>query len=97
MVETLLNLRPSREYSRIHFIPDMFPGDVTGTQIFNPKEGSFSVRPGPVFANIVLAGRDIPVPLYQAVLLIPCRKSRSLWGLNPCCRAFSGARNAKPH
>ena len=43
------------DFSRIQFTPDMLPGDVTGTQIFNPKEGTFSIRKGPVFANLVLA------------------------------------------
>jgi len=42
-------------FSRIQFTPDMLPADVTGTQIFNPKEGTYSVKQGPVFANLVLA------------------------------------------
>lgn len=42
-------------FSRIQFTPDMLPADITGTQIFNPKEGSYSIRKGPVFANLVLA------------------------------------------
>ena len=42
-------------FSRIQFTPDMLPGDVTGTQIFNPREGTYSVRKGPVFGNLVLA------------------------------------------
>ncbi|HEY4239372.1 MAG TPA: AAA family ATPase [Kofleriaceae bacterium] len=42
-------------FSRIQFTPDMLPGDVVGTQIFNPREGSYAVRKGPVFANLVLA------------------------------------------
>ena len=33
----------------------MLPGDVTGTQIFNPKEGSYSVKKGPIFGNLILA------------------------------------------
>ena len=42
-------------FSRIQFTPDMLPGDVIGTQIFNPKDASFSVRKGPVFGNLILA------------------------------------------
>lgn len=42
-------------FQRIQFTPDLLPADVTGTLIFNPKEGTFSVRKGPVFANLVLA------------------------------------------
>ncbi len=45
----------SGSFQRIQFTPDLLPADVTGTLIFNPKEGSFSVRKGPVFANLVLA------------------------------------------
>jgi len=42
-------------FSRIQFTPDMLPGDVVGTQIFNPREGSYTVRKGPVFGNLILA------------------------------------------
>ncbi|MCZ6745891.1 MAG: AAA family ATPase, partial [Acidobacteria bacterium] len=42
-------------FQRIQFTPDLLPADLIGTLIFNPKEGSFSPRKGPVFANIVLA------------------------------------------
>ncbi len=45
----------SGTFQRIQFTPDLLPADVTGTLIFNPKEGSFSVRKGPVFANLILA------------------------------------------
>ena len=45
----------SCSFQRIQFTPDLLPADVTGTLIFNPKEGTFSVRKGPVFANLVLA------------------------------------------
>jgi MoxR-like ATPase len=43
------------KFSRIQFTPDMLPGDVTGTQIFNPKEGTYTIKRGPVFGNLVLA------------------------------------------
>ncbi|MBQ1927329.1 MAG: MoxR family ATPase [Proteobacteria bacterium] len=42
-------------FSRIQFTPDMLPVDVIGTEIFNPKDASFSVKKGPVFGNLVLA------------------------------------------
>ncbi len=42
-------------FSRIQFTPDMLPADVTGTQIYNPQSGEFTTRPGPVFANLLLA------------------------------------------
>lgn len=42
-------------FQRIQFTPDLLPADITGTLIFNPKEGTFTPRQGPVFANLVLA------------------------------------------
>ena len=42
-------------FSRIQFTPDMLPGDVVGTQIYNPREGSYTVKKGPVFGNFILA------------------------------------------
>ncbi len=42
-------------FQRIQFTPDLIPADITGTQIFNPKDGTFSARKGPVFANLILA------------------------------------------
>ncbi len=41
-------------FSRIQFTPDLMPGDVIGTSVFNPKEGSFYFKQGPIFSNIVL-------------------------------------------
>ena len=43
------------EFERIQFTPDLLPSDVVGTMVFQPKEGSFRVHKGPVFANLVLA------------------------------------------
>ena len=43
------------EFRRIQFTPDLLPADVVGTQIYNPRSGDFSVKRGPVFANVVLA------------------------------------------
>jgi MoxR-like ATPase len=42
------------KFSRLQFTPDLMPGDVIGTSVFNPREGSFYFKPGPVFSNIVL-------------------------------------------
>src|SRR5215217_6529259 len=43
------------KFQRIQFTPDLLPADVVGTQIYNPRTGEFTVKPGPVFANVVLA------------------------------------------
>ncbi|MGH3859716.1 AAA family ATPase [Actinokineospora sp.] len=40
---------------RVQFTPDLLPSDVTGTSVYDPKSGQVGFRPGPVFANVVLA------------------------------------------
>ncbi|HRK61522.1 MAG TPA: MoxR family ATPase [Candidatus Omnitrophota bacterium] len=42
-------------FARIQFTPDLLPADIIGTMVFNPKDGTFSTKRGPVFANVVLA------------------------------------------
>ena len=42
-------------FSRIQFTPDLLPADVVGTLIYNPRDGAFSTKKGPIFANVVLA------------------------------------------
>src|SRR5438445_5526256 len=42
-------------FHRIQFTPDLLPADVIGTQIYNPRTGEFTVKRGPIFANLVLA------------------------------------------
>jgi MoxR-like ATPase len=40
---------------RVQFTPDLLPQDITGTYVFDPKQNAFKLRPGPIFANVVLA------------------------------------------
>jgi MoxR-like ATPase len=42
-------------FHRIQFTPDLLPGDVTGTEIYRPQDGTFHFQQGPVFHNLVLA------------------------------------------
>ena len=42
------------QFSRLQFTPDLMPSDVLGTSVFNPKEGTFYFKAGPIFSNIVL-------------------------------------------
>jgi MoxR-like ATPase len=57
-------------WNRIQFTPDLLPSDVTGVSVFDQSTGTFSFRPGPVFANIVL-GDEInrASPKTQSALL----------------------------
>ncbi|MFH1723522.1 MAG: MoxR family ATPase [Elusimicrobiota bacterium] len=43
------------QFQRIQFTPDLLPADLTGTLVFNPKDGEYSVRKGPIFSNLILA------------------------------------------
>lgn len=57
-------------FNRIQFTPDLLPGDITGSHIFNEKLGEFEFSTGPVFANIVLADEiNRAPPKTQAALL----------------------------
>jgi MoxR-like ATPase len=57
-------------FSRIQFTPDLLPADVVGTQIYDQSTGTFSVKQGPIFANIVLADEINRAPAkVQAALL----------------------------
>ncbi len=53
-VRTLAQLIQAK-FSRIQFTPDLLPADLTGTMIYNPREGTFAPRLGPIFANLILA------------------------------------------
>jgi MoxR-like ATPase len=53
-VNTLANLIQT-DFQRIQFTPDLLPADLLGTLIYNPKEGTFETKKGPIFTNIVLA------------------------------------------
>src|SRR5690349_2427614 len=45
----------SAKFSRIQFTPDLLPADLVGTVIYNQKNGEFTSKLGPIFANLVLA------------------------------------------
>ena len=65
-------------FSRIQFTPDMLPGDITGTQIFNPREGTYSVRKGPVFGNLVLADEINRAPAKVQAALLEAMQERQV-------------------
>ena len=65
-------------FARIQFTPDMLPGDVTGTQIFDPREGTYSVRRGPVFGNLVLADEINRAPAKVQAALLEAMQERQV-------------------
>src|SRR5436305_2057793 len=60
----------SMDFSRIQFTPDLMPSDVTGSSVYNQREADFEFRPGPIFANLLLADEiNRAPPKTQAALL----------------------------
>jgi len=57
-------------FRRLQFTPDLLPSDITGSQVFNQQTAQFEFRPGPVFANLVLADEiNRATPRTQSALL----------------------------
>ncbi len=68
-------------FSRIQFTPDMLPADVLGTEIFNPKEATYSIKKGPIFSNLVLADEINRAPAkVQAALLEAMQEQQATIG-----------------
>ena len=58
------------QFRRIQFTPDLMPSDLTGINFYNPKTGDFEFRPGPLFANLILADEiNRATPRSQSALL----------------------------
>ena len=63
-------------FSRIQFTPDLLPADVIGTMIYNVKDGDFSIKKGPVFANFVLADEINRAPAKVQSALLEAMQER---------------------
>jgi MoxR-like ATPase len=60
----------SMRFARIQFTPDLMPSDVTGSSIWNQRDGDFEFRPGPIFTNLLLSDEiNRAPPKTQAALL----------------------------
>ncbi len=70
------------EFKRIQFTPDLLPADLVGTSIYNPKEGTFSVKKGPIFTNFVLSDEinRAPAKVQSALLEIMAEKQATIQG-----------------
>ncbi len=70
------------DFKRVQFTPDLLPADLIGTSIYNPKDGTFSVKKGPIFTNFVL-GDEInraPAKVQSALLEIMAEKQATIQG-----------------
>ncbi len=76
-VRTLSSAIDTR-FQRIQFTPDLLPADVIGTMIFNPKEGTFTPRKGPIFSNIVLADEINRAPAKVQSALLEAMQERQV-------------------
>ncbi|MBW1881205.1 MAG: AAA family ATPase [Deltaproteobacteria bacterium] len=66
------------EFSRIQFTPDLLPADVIGTQIYQPSNGEFTTRLGPVFTNVLLADEINRAPAKVQSALLECMEERQV-------------------
>ncbi len=66
------------KFQRIQFTPDLLPADLLGTLIYNPKEGTFSTKKGPIFANIILADEINRAPSKVQSALLEAMQERQV-------------------
>ena len=66
------------DFRRIQFTPDLLPADLIGTQIYNPRTGDFTPRPGPIFSNIILADEINRAPAKVQSALLEAMEERQV-------------------
>ena len=66
------------DFKRIQFTPDLMPSDVTGSSIFNQKAAQFEFRPGPIFANLLLADEVNRAPAKTQAALLEAMQERQV-------------------
>jgi MoxR-like ATPase len=66
------------DFSRIQFTPDLLPADILGTLIYNPRDGEFLTKKGPIFANLVLADEINRAPAKVQSALLEAMQERQV-------------------
>jgi MoxR-like ATPase len=66
------------QFARIQFTPDLLPADLIGTLVYNPKDGAFTTRKGPIFANIILADEINRAPAKVQSALLEAMQERQV-------------------
>jgi len=66
------------KFQRLQFTPDLLPADLIGTLIYNPKEGVFTTKKGPIFANIILADEINRAPAKVQSALLEAMQERQV-------------------
>ncbi|KTC99833.1 AAA family ATPase [Legionella erythra] len=69
-------------FHRIQFTPDLLPGDLTGTDVFHPEDGSFVFQPGPIFHHLILADEinRAPAKVQSALLEAMAERQATIGG-----------------
>ena len=65
-------------FSRIQFTPDMLPADVIGTEVFNPRDATYSIKKGPIFSNLILADEINRAPAKVQAALLEAMQERQV-------------------
>ncbi len=65
-------------FSRVQFTPDMLPADIVGTLVYQPHDGAFVAKPGPIFANFVLADEINRAPAKVQSALLEAMQERQV-------------------
>ena len=65
-------------FQRVQFTPDLLPADLVGTLVYNPKDGNFTTKKGPVFTNIVLADEINRAPAKVQSALLEAMQERQV-------------------
>ena len=65
-------------FSRIQFTPDLLPADLIGTLVYNPKDGGFTTKKGPIFGNIILADEINRAPAKVQSALLEAMQERQV-------------------
>ncbi len=76
-VNTLSNCIQTK-FQRIQFTPDLLPADLIGTLVYNPKDGKFTTKKGPVFANLILADEINRAPAKVQSALLEAMQERQV-------------------
>lgn len=66
------------KFQRIQFTPDLLPADLIGTLVYNPKDGAFTTKKGPIFANIILADEINRAPAKVQSALLEAMQERQV-------------------
>ena len=66
------------KFSRLQFTPDLLPADIIGTQIYSPKDENFSIKKGPIFANLILADEINRAPAKVQSALLEAMQERQV-------------------